>query len=176
MSKPLERQKAIEPLQNLPSLPILLKMEIVRIWSGLSVARPRPVQGDRRASETSRPKPKPWRTKDRFEFTNMDPVMLLLVRKWLINYCRVHPSDFTYAVCIHRGADVAAAQRFWSRRLRVPRESLRTYFKRPNPYTRRHNSGVGFYGTIRMSVRRSVVLLHRIIGWIRAVAEYWGVG
>ncbi|MGH2404734.1 MAG: hypothetical protein ACRDGN_09735, partial [bacterium] len=101
-------------------------------------------------------KPKPWRTKDRFEFTNMDPAMLLLVRKWLMKYCRVHPSDFTYAVCIHRGADIGAAQRFWSRRLGIPQVSLRTYFKRPNPFTRRHNSGVGYYGTIRMSVRRSV--------------------
>lgn len=121
-------------------------------------------------------KPKPWRTKDRFEFTNMDPVMLLLVRKWLMKYCRVPPSDFTYAVCIHKGADIAAAQRFWSRQLGTPRGSLRTYFKRPNPFTRRHNSGVGYYGTIRMSVRRSAVLIHRIIGWIRVVAEFWGVG
>ena len=120
-------------------------------------------------------KPKEWRTSEEVNFTNMDPRMITLVREWLQRCCSVAESDIDYSIYIHEGADVTAAIRYWAIRLGVPRECLRTYKKR-HKTTRRKNSGTGYYGTMRMHVRRSTYLNHRISGWVQGLVAFCGVG
>ncbi len=126
-------------------------------------------------AEGTKPKPRASNRQERFELTNMDPAMILLVRKWAIECCGVSLSDFTYALYIHEGADVETARRFWCNRLEISRRQLNTYLKKPNPATRRYNSGRNYHGTIRLSVRRSTDLSHRIMCWIRVTGKRWGV-
>lgn len=121
-------------------------------------------------------KPKAWRSTEGFAFTNMDPAMILLIRRWLLRYCGVSAADLTYALYIHDSANICLAQRFWAGRLGIPPTSIRTYLKKPNPLTRRHNLGTHYYGTIRLSVRRSTALTHRVVAWIRATGVFCGVG
>lgn len=121
-------------------------------------------------------KVKEWASRERFCFTNMDPRVLLIVRDWLRAYCGVSDGDMELALYIHSDADVSAAQRFWCDTLAISQRELRIYFKRPNPNTRRRNIGRTYYGTMRLSVRRSTALSHRVMAWIQSVARHCGVG
>lgn len=118
---------------------------------------------------------KQWSHKEQAQFTNMDPDMIRVVRGWLVRYCSMTSDDFDYALYIHPDGDVTSAQKFWSDNLGIPQERLRTYFKKHNPITRRKHVGRTYYGTMRMTVRRSALLAHRITGWIRAIAARCGV-
>lgn len=120
-------------------------------------------------------KVKEWPCRERVVFTDMDSDMIRLVRTWLIRYCAVAADDLEYDLYIHPDADVEAAQRYWVRSLGVPSTRLHTYFKRHNPSPRRKHVGRTYYGTMRLRVRRSTLLAHRISGWIRAVASHCGV-
>ncbi len=121
-------------------------------------------------------KAKEWGGKERFIFTNTDPQMILLVRAWLLRYCSVEASDIQYAIWIHQDADIPAAQEFWTSLLGIARTELRTYLKRHNPKPSRKRVGYLYHGTMRISVRRSSELFHRVGGWIRAMATHCGVG
>lgn len=120
-------------------------------------------------------KTKPWRSQARFQFTNTDPAVILLARNWLRRYCAVEASDIMYDLYIHENADVESARRHWTAQLCIADDLLRTYFKRHNPSPRRHNVGRTYYGTMRLTVRKSTVLAHRIEGWIRVIAHHCGV-
>lgn len=121
-------------------------------------------------------KPKQWSRGQRVQFMNMDPAMLLTFRNWLIRCCGVFPQDIIYSLYIHPSGDLVAAQSFWLKTLDIPFEALRVYFKQPNSSPRRHNTGRNYHGTIRVSVRRSTDLNHRIRAWIEVVGDRCGVG
>lgn len=114
-------------------------------------------------------KVKEWPCKEQVQFTNMDPDMIRLVREWLERYCSMTLDDFDYALYIHPDADVTSAHGYWTRSLGITHEQLRTYFKKHNPSSRRKHVGRTYYGTMRMTVRRSTLLSHRITGWIRTL-------
>ena len=121
-------------------------------------------------------KPKDWRAGEMVMLSNTDLRMIILMREWLRRCCSVSESDIRYAVYIHERADIAAAMRFWADGLGLSLGHLRTYLKKHNPSPRRKNTGNGYRGTMRMAVRRSTMLNHRIAGWIRGLAKYCGVG
>lgn len=121
-------------------------------------------------------KPKEWGKAEMVMFANMDPRMVLILREWLLRCCAVSESDISFAVQIHERADIPAAMGFWAERLGLPAGRLRTYLKKHNPSTRRKNTGKSYYGTMRMVVRRSVMLNRRIAGWIQGLTSYCGVG
>ena len=120
-------------------------------------------------------KPKPWNHAEQFGFTNMDVTTILIMRDWLERYCAVRPTDITYDLYIHAGANVVGTQEFWLRNLGIEPDRLRTYFKRNNPSPRRRNVGRDYHGIMRMRVKRSTGLNHRVSGWIQAVTRYCGV-
>lgn len=120
-------------------------------------------------------KPKPWNHAEQLSFTNMDATTILIMRRWLERYCAARPTDISYALYIHVGADIRGAQEFWLSKLEIDSEQLRTYFKKHNPSPRRQNVGREYHGIMRMRVRRSAGLNHRVTGWIQAVARHCGV-
>lgn len=120
-------------------------------------------------------KTKPWRSHIKFQFTNTDLSMILLTRNWLERCCGVEEFDISYALHIHETADIDSARMHWLKRLNIPDNRLRTYFKRHNPSPRRSNVGRAYYGTMRMAVRKSTTLVHRIEAWIRTIVDHCGV-
>ncbi len=120
---------------------------------------------------------KTWRGADeRMTFVNSDPAMVNIIQDWLKRYCTVEESDFDFDLYIHEKANISAAQEFWVRSLRINRGRLRTYLKRHNPSPKRHNIGASYYGTMRVRIRRSADLSHRIAGWIQELIDWCGVG
>ena len=120
-------------------------------------------------------KAKPWAPGGRVEFTNTDPKMLHCIRVWLEEFCAPDEPEIRYSLYIHPTANVERAEAFWASELGIDRLSLRTYFKKHNPSPSRKNIGDGYHGTIRMTVCKTSTLLHRICGWIDALADYCGV-
>jgi hypothetical protein len=120
-------------------------------------------------------KMKEWSTHNRFEFTNMDPVMITFMRVWLRRYCGVHDQDIRFRLGIHQNADVRGSLQFWARHLGVAPTEIATWLKRHNPSPKRRNTGSTYHGTIRMEVVRSTALSHRIAGWIQSMRVHCGV-
>lgn len=104
--------------------------------------------------------------------TNTDPRMILRFRRWLRRYCLVAPADIDYSLYIHENADIIGARKFWKEQLGIQESELHTYLKKHNPATNRHYDARPYYGTLRLLVRRSAALGHRVTGWIHAIAGY----
>lgn len=120
---------------------------------------------------------KSWRgSEERVTFVNSDPAMVNIIQDWLRRYCGVEDADFHFHLYIHEKANISAAQDFWVRSLGIDRERLRTYLKRHNPSPKRHNVGASYYGTMRIRIRRSIDLSHRIAGWVHELIDWCGVG
>lgn len=119
---------------------------------------------------------KAWRPSVHVMFTNMDARMILLIRQWLCLCCGIDKEDIVYAVQIHERADIQSALRYWASTLTVPQAQLRVYLKRHNPSTQRKHVGADYYGTIRLFVRRSTMLNHRLAGWVHVLSNHCGVG
>ena len=121
-------------------------------------------------------KTKPWAPSRLVAFTNMEIESLLVFRQWLLRYAGVTLMDIGYDLYIHPDADINRARSHWARVLQIEDCAIKTYLKRPNPSTRRGRIGNVYYGTMRLRVRRSTMLLHRIEGWIQGIIKYCGVG
>ena len=121
-------------------------------------------------------KTKPWAPSRLVGFTNMETKALLVFRQWLLRYAGVTRTDIGYDLRIHPDAGIDRARAHWARVLEVDESVIKTYLKRPNPLTRRRRVGNVYYGTMRLRVRRSTMLLHRIEGWIQGIVEHCGVG
>lgn len=100
--------------------------------------------------------------------------MILITRKWLIQSCSVDESKIQYAVQIHERADTQGAVKFWAELLTLPLQVIRVHLKRHNPSPGRKNIGRDYCGTMRMRVRQSTALNHRIAGWIHGIADAAG--
>jgi len=79
-------------------------------------------------------------------------------------------SDLAFQLQIHETAEVASAERFWLALTGARSEQFRkTSLKRHTPETTRKNTADGYYGCLRVDVKRSCVLYRKIEGWASAV-------
>ena len=98
-------------------------------------------------------------------FTNSDPALIRLFLRFL-QATGTPREDVTFRIYIHESADVTSAQRFWLGATGASPDQFRTpTLKRHNPKTVRKNVGEGYYGCLRVDVRRSSGLYHKIEGW-----------
>jgi hypothetical protein len=113
--------------------------------------------------EGSKNRPGPWN--DHVAFTNSDPALIRLFLRFL-EATGTRREDVTFRIYIHESADVESAQRFWLEVTRASLDQFRTpTLKRHNPKTVRKNVGEGYYGCLRVDVRRSSALYYKIEGW-----------
>jgi transposase len=116
-------------------------------------------------------KEKENRTKVGINFSNSDPRMILLFRKWLINTFSVNDSNLVYELYIHETANIEKAQVYWSQILSIPTKNIRTYLKKNKIRTIRKNTGIDYHGLIRINVNKSTNLNRKISGWIEGICE-----
>jgi hypothetical protein len=116
-------------------------------------------------------KSKPWRIRERLNFINSDPDMILLFLVWMAEL-RVDPSRLRYRVNIHESADVPAAEAYWADVAGVPVEQLdRATLKRHNPKTVRKNTGEAYRGCLVITVTKSAPEYRMMDGLWSAVAR-----
>jgi transcriptional regulator with XRE-family HTH domain len=113
-------------------------------------------------------KSKPHRRDDRVAFMNSDPSLIRFFLRFL-DTAGTPRTDLVFRVFIHENADVESAQQFW---LEVTGAAVHQFLtptlKRHNPKTVRKNVGENYHGCLRIDVRRSADLYHRIEGWAAA--------
>jgi len=116
-------------------------------------------------------KEKPWRVKARTVFTNSDPLMLLIMRRWLIKYGKVSSEDFIYRLYIHATAPTEAAINIWAELLSISQEKLPVSLKK-HIVLSRHKSDE-YKGLIQMTTRNSTWLCRRIELWTQGAADHF---
>ena len=113
-------------------------------------------------------KSKPHRRDDRVAFINSDPSLIRFFLRFL-DTAGTPRTDLVFRVFIHEKADVESAQQFW---LEVTGAAVDQFLtpalKHHNPKTVRKNVGENYHGCLRIDVRRSADLYHRIEGWAAA--------
>jgi len=113
-------------------------------------------------------KSKAHRPSSRVIFTNSDPGLIQFFMRFL-DAAGTPRADLAFRVFIHENADVESAQRFWRDVTGAsPGQFLTPALKRHNPRTTRKNVGENYHGCLRIDVRRSAELYHRIEGWAAA--------
>ena len=117
--------------------------------------------------EGSKNKPGPWN--DQVIFTNSDPGLIRFFLRFL-EAIGTPWEDVTFRICIHESADVESARRFWLEVTGASPDQFRSpTLKRHNPKTVRKNVAEGYHGCLRIAVRRSSDLYHKIEGWAEAI-------
>ncbi|MGW7459922.1 hypothetical protein [Streptomyces sp. NPDC054797] len=110
-------------------------------------------------------KDKPYARREKVQFVNSDPDMVLTFLAWL-GLLGVERAHIRYSVMIHESADVGSAEQFWADLAGVGVNQLqKTTLKRHNPKTIRKNTGTDYHGCLVVRVLQGADLYRRIEGW-----------
>lgn len=107
----------------------------------------------------------------RVAFSNSDPYMILLFKKWLKEICLVSKKELAFDLYIHETANWKNAKKYWANILSISEESIKLYFKKHKINTKRKNIGINYYGLIRLQVKKSTNLNRKIQGWINGICK-----
>ncbi len=105
-------------------------------------------------------------------FNNMDPRMIRLFIKWLINCAKVEKDRICFEIYLHETSKqrINDVRAYWSNEISFSLEYFeKVYFKQGSINTNRKNTGLLYYGVLRVKVRASSDLLRRLEGWVRAI-------
>lgn len=114
-------------------------------------------------------KEKTYRIGSGVHFTNMDHKMIKFFLEWLEVICQVSKNDLIFGLYLHSShkGRIKEIIKFWSKVTGSPSSSFtRIYLKQGNLKTKRKNIDKNYFGTLRVSVRRSSKLNRKIAGWI----------
>lgn len=102
-------------------------------------------------------------------FSNSDPALVALFIEWARWYLDLSFDRFTAKLHLHAGQDESERKSYWASVTGIPESSFRkTYIK---PEGTGHRKNLLYNGTIQVRVTRSTDILHRVMGWIEAVAS-----
>jgi hypothetical protein len=103
-------------------------------------------------------------------FSNSDVRMVTLFIRWAETYLGASRCAMTIKLHLHTGQDEDERRHFWSAATGIPQMNFRkTYLK---PEGTGHRKNMLYNGTASVRIPRSSSLLHRVQGWIDAVAEH----
>jgi transcriptional regulator with XRE-family HTH domain len=116
-------------------------------------------------------KDKPYARRERVVFVNSDPGVIRVFLAWL-RLLGVPRERLRFAVMIHEGADVPAAERYWAELAGADASAFhKTGLKRHNPRTVRKNTGDNYRGCLAVYVLRAADLYRRIEGAWYGIVE-----
>jgi hypothetical protein len=108
----------------------------------------------------------------RCSFSNTDPALLDVFVRWLKSVCEIHRDDISFSIYVHENSanSVEMVKQYWADKMRYPvRDFDRVYFKKNKIKTNRQNTGNGYYGILRIDVKRSTDLVRKIAGWCTGI-------
>ena len=123
-------------------------------------------------------KQKDWNVSQSLQFTNSDPLMIKLYISWLKDSLMIEKENIIASLAIHENNKkrLVKVVEFWEKLTGISTLfSDRVYFKRHTSTGYRHNIGEKYYGTVRISVRRSTNLNRRVAGWVQGVCKNCGI-
>ncbi|MEK7128998.1 MAG: hypothetical protein AAB858_01485 [Patescibacteria group bacterium] len=114
----------------------------------------------------------------RVAFSNSDPLMIKLFLKWLKEIIKISDSDMYFEIYTHENLKntISQAVKYWSKITNSPKHKFnRIYYKKNKIKTKRKNIGAGYYGLLRICVKKSTNLNRKISGWIDGIIQNCGV-
>lgn len=108
----------------------------------------------------------------RVVFMNSDPNLVNLFLRWLRDICHVSEDKILYSLYIHETGDQERALEYWAQKLEISRKSFgKVILKKHKIKTIRKNTGLSYFGLVRITVRESTDLNRRIHGWIKGISS-----
>jgi len=107
-------------------------------------------------------------------FSNSDPLMVDFFLRWLLRTINIPQEQIYFELVIHENHKNRHKEiiNFWSKKLRLPKEKFdRIYLKKNLVKTVRKNLLEGYFGLIRIRVRKSTNLNRKISGWTEGVCN-----
>jgi hypothetical protein len=102
---------------------------------------------------------------------NSDPVLVGLFIEWAERYLEADRTLMSAKLHLHTGQLEEERMAFWSSATGIPARNFKKTFLKPEGTGHRKN--VLYNGTILVRVPRSGDRLHRVMGWIDALAEHY---
>ncbi|MFA4999923.1 MAG: hypothetical protein WC545_00995 [Patescibacteria group bacterium] len=109
---------------------------------------------------------------------NSDRFLIQVFLKWLIDICKIPKNDIHFWLFLHKTAAerLPEVQKYWSQATGFPLDEFKKVtWKRNQISSNRKNRGEGYYGLLRVIVRRSTNLNRRIQGWVEGININCGV-
>jgi transcriptional regulator with XRE-family HTH domain len=106
-------------------------------------------------------------------FSNSNPEILKFMKLWFKNFFDLKEKDFVYRVninYIHKSRD-REVRKYWINELNIPVDCFRktTYIKTENK--KKYENRSVYYGTLKISVRKSSKMLYKIWGFSDALLD-----
>lgn len=110
-------------------------------------------------------------------FSNSDPRMIRLFIKWLRLVFKIPEESLFFEIYIHNSYmnRIDDIQMYWALETGYPITKFDRIYYKYSKDTRRSNKGNGYFGLVRVKVRKSTNINRRIAGWIEALSDIWGV-
>lgn len=106
----------------------------------------------------------------RLQFSNMDPHMLVLYKKWLVDILNVKIGEMEFLLSIHQSSqNIDQVLDYWANFLEIPINTIKITLKKHNLSPKRKYVGVYYRGVMRITVRRSTDLTRKIAGWVDGI-------
>lgn len=115
------------------------------------------------------------KTGSRFIFINSDPVMLKIMKKFLVDILRVNESDIRATIQINRihQSRIQKVINFWSKYLRVPLKHFsKPYYVNVTP-KKIYDNYTTYNGILRLQVLHGSNLQYKMLGLIEAFQYYF---
>lgn len=106
-------------------------------------------------------------------FSNSDLHMIKVFLVWL-HAIDVKTTDIKFSIYLHETASTRSNEirRYWSKSLKLRINKFdKIYLKKGSSKSYRKNKGEGYYGQLRIVIRKSTNLSRRINGWAMAITE-----
>jgi hypothetical protein len=112
------------------------------------------------------------------DFSNSDPNMIVLFIKWLEECAEIERGLIRFEIYIHETCrhKIQEIVHFWTNQTKFPEHHFtHIYFKKDKINTKRKNTGILYYGVLRVSITASTAFNRRITGWTQGIVKNCGV-
>lgn len=108
-----------------------------------------------------------------FSFSNSDPVMILLMIKWLKDIVKINGSDITTRIMINESHQprIAEVLKFWSNLLDLPSDCFYKTTFINSKSKKIYDNHDKYFGVLVIRVRKSSWLKYKILGQINAITS-----
>ena len=105
-------------------------------------------------------------------FSNSDPKMIQIYLAWLKRCLKIDNTKLVFEIYIHETYKKSEKElrSYWSKTTGFPVDVFRKiYFKKNKVHSYRKNRGDGYFGVLRIRIRKSTDLNRKITGWIDGI-------
>lgn len=119
-------------------------------------------------------KQKTWNASQAVQFTNSDAKMVRIYLKWLREILGIKNHDISCWIALHESSShrMEEIKKYWRGITGLNKEiSDKVYLKHHRPKSNRRNVDAGYFGSLKIAIKKSTNLNRRIEGWVNGVCK-----